>query len=196
MSQSRTRHADDPIQDQSSGKLGRLSDESPDVRGIDSAPGRGGEAPAISREGARDEDDSVDEMLGRFLTLMLALDSCDDRLAERDWLAKRCSGSGGLLGISTSVMVDDTPEARFMTWPSSTTLPFLSRCCSGGISLLERGAEMDDCDECAERVPDWDLLNDFRIDLRIPPFSACGTGGADAGKGGVIAGIGDTAGEG
>ncbi len=49
-----------------SSKLGRLSYESPDVRGTLSAePFRGGDAPAMSREGARDDEESVEEMLGR-----------------------------------------------------------------------------------------------------------------------------------
>lgn len=53
--------------------------------------------------------------------------------------------------MSTRVMVEDTPDARFMTWDSSTTLP-LRRCASDGASLLVRGAEMDDCEECVERL--------------------------------------------
>ena len=45
-----------------SSKLGRLSYESFDVRGTESAPFRGGDA--MSREGARDDDESVEEILG------------------------------------------------------------------------------------------------------------------------------------
>ncbi len=135
-----------------SSKLGRLSYESPDVRGMESVPPRGGDALAMSREGARDEDESFEDMLGRCFVCVLVYDSCDWRLFDRDWLV-RYSGSGGLRGMSTRVMVDDTPDARFMTLDSSTTLPF-RRCGSECVSLLVRGAEMDDCEECVERLPE------------------------------------------
>lgn len=174
-----------------SSRLGRLSYESPDVRGTLSAePFRGGDAPAMSREGARDDEESVEDMLGRWRDVAdmrpLAFDSCDWRLFERDWLA-RCSGSAGLRGMSTSVIEEETPEARFMTDPSSTTLPFRRRV-SCTISELERGVwPIEEEDECVERLPDCDL-KDFRIDLRAP-FSPCiSPAGADAGSGGVIAG--------
>ena len=49
-----------------SSKLGRLSYESPDVRGIERPPFRGGDALAISREGARDDEESFEDMLGRW----------------------------------------------------------------------------------------------------------------------------------
>ena len=76
-----------------SSKLGRSSyDESPDVRGTESAPSRsrGGEA-AMSLDGARDPpNESVDETLGRCWRVAppplraLRIESCDCRLAERD----------------------------------------------------------------------------------------------------------------
>ena len=98
--------------------------------------------------------------------------------------------------MSTRVMVEDTPDARFMTDESSTTLPFRFRGSSGWVSLLDRGADIDDCEECVERLPECDL-SDLSMDLRAWwPFSGPGTGGAEAGNGGVIAGIGETAGDG
>ena len=132
-----------------SSKLGRSSyDDSPEVRGTASAPAvlRGGDA--TSRDGARDDvNDSVEETLGRCgfvraAMLALTFDTCDARLAERE------PGGGGLRGVSgsvadeergmsTSVMVDETPDARFMTDESSTT--FDLRC-----SLSERKVETDE----------------------------------------------------
>ncbi|PIL31480.1 hypothetical protein GSI_06182 [Ganoderma sinense ZZ0214-1] len=107
----------------------------------------------MSREGARDEDESFEDMLGRCFVCELVYDSCDWRLLERVCALGRYSGSGGLRGMSTRVIVEDTPDARFMTWDSSTTLP-LRRCGSASVSLLERGADMDDCEECVERLPE------------------------------------------
>ena len=45
----------DTISNCDSSRLGRLSYESPDVRGTDSAPFRGGDAPAMRRDGARED---------------------------------------------------------------------------------------------------------------------------------------------
>ena len=90
-------------------------------------------------------------------------------------------------------MVEDTPDARFMTDDSSTTLPLRLRVSSGCVSLLERGMDIDEFEEWFD--PLTDCLNPLRMDFRTFPFSGCaGTGGADAGKGGVIAGA--TPGEG
>ena len=123
------------------------------MRGTERAPARGGDALAMSREGARDEDESFEDMLGRCFVWELVYDSCDWRLFERDCAAGRYSGRGGLRGMSTRVMVEDTPDACFMMWDSSTTLPF-RRCRSESVSLLERGADMDDCEEVVERLPE------------------------------------------
>ena len=127
-------------------------------------------------------------------------ESCDWRLLERD--CERCSGRAGLRGMSTSVIEDDTPDARFITDESSTTLPFRLRVSCGGISELDLETEIDDVDECVDRLPDC-VLKDLRIDFRAP-FSPCkgaagaddGSGGVVAGNGGVVAGMGGTAGEG
>ena len=74
-----------------SSKLGRLSYDSPDVRGTESAlPARGGDAPARRRDGARDDEESVDEMLGWCARIRaLAFDTFDCRLAEREVVPDR-----------------------------------------------------------------------------------------------------------
>ena len=79
---------------------------------------------------------------------------------------------------------------------------FRSRVSTGGISELDRESEMDDVDECVDRLPDCDL-KDLRMDFRAP-LSPCegaagadtGSGGVVAGNGGVVAGTGGNAGEG
>ena len=93
--------------------------------------------------------------------------------------------------MSTRVMDEETPDARFITEESSTTLGGL-RC-----SFDERERETDDVDGwCMETLPDWPLPKDLRIDFRVPVFGSAGTGGADIGGGGVGEEYCDIAGEG